>query len=297
MLKRLLIAAGATLIVAIILVAVYYQKDDASSEGYNVECVQPSQPPSAAASLTCKIYSGQNAEQRKPGPPWWHKLLAWPEGITAWLLLLTLGAVVWQSEETKKSAQAALLNAQAVINAERAWITVTPHIGTLEFFPLREKDAPIPDDLVEVLPIVHQFPAKLVNVGKTPARIEASAIRYVRTPIHPSRWDETPDYGELSAREQYAFPDEIMTITGQLSPIATMTKSQIEDIENEREYLFAFGIIKYSDVYGNLHETRFGYVYETQVSHLIMKDGVIHTIRTGEARFKLGGPPKYNSHD
>jgi hypothetical protein len=196
----------------------------------------------------------------------------------------------------KASADAALLNAQAVINAERAWITVTPHIGTLKFVPLREKNAPIPDDLVDVIPIIHQFPAKLVNVGKTPARIEASAIRYVRTPIHPSRWDETPDYGELSESEQYAFPDEIMTLTGQLSPVATMTTSQIEDVENKREFLFAFGIIKYRDVYGNPHETRFGYLYETQIRHLIMKDRVIHTIRTGEAHFQLGGPPKYNGH-
>lgn len=227
----------------------------------------------------------------------WHDKISWGAGL---LLLVVAAITLWwfilQTIATRKAADAARLNAQAVIDAERAWIKVTPHVGTLEFFPLREKDAPIPDDLVEVLPIGHQFPAKLVNMGKTPARIDATAIRYVRTSTHPSRWEETPDYGELSEREQYAFPDEIMTLTGQLSPVGTLTKSQIEDIENEREYLFAFGIVKYRDVFGNPHETRFGYVYETQARHLIMKDKEIHTVRTGEAHFKLGGPPKYNGH-
>jgi hypothetical protein len=196
----------------------------------------------------------------------------------------------------KENAAAALLNAQAVIDAERAWITVTPHIGSPKFYPVREKNAPIPDDLVDVLPIAHLFAGKLVNVGKTPAKIEAAAIRYIRTPIHPSQWDANPDYGDIVENVLFAFPDEVNTISAELSPTATLTQAQIEAVQNQTEFLYAFGIVKYRDVYGNPHETCFGYLYQAQDRHLVMKDGVIETIRTGEARFRTGGPPKYNGH-
>lgn len=217
------------------------------------------------------------------------------------LLLVIIGGigvgVAWYTATVaKKSADAALLNAQAVISAERAWISVTPHMGEVKFYPLRDKNAPVPDNLVDVLPIAHLFPARMVNVGKTPAKIEGSAIHYVRTTIHPCELDETPDYGVLSKYVHFAFPDEILTLSSELSPIPTLTEEQIKAIQAQKEFLYAFGIVKYSDVYGNRHETRFGYIYQVQDSHLVMKDGVIETIRTGEARFRIGGPPAYNGH-
>lgn len=237
----------------------------------------------------------QNANETHQYPSWINTF-AWPEGATAWALFLTLIVIAWQSSETKKTAKAALLNAQAVINAERAWITVAPHIGSPKFYPVREKNAPLPDNLVDVLPIAHLFAGKLVNVGKTPAKIEATAIRYVCTPIHPPKWSTNPNYGEISESVFFAFPDEINTISAELSPTATMTQAQIDAVQDEKEFLYAFGIVKYQDVYGMPHETRFGYLYQVQDRHLIMKDGVIETVRTGEARFRRCGPPKYNGH-
>jgi hypothetical protein len=71
-------------------------------------------------------------QPRDNKPQGWHKLVAWPEGITAWLLMLTLGAIIWQSSETrrsanaaKKAAKAALLSARSLINIERPWVVVT----------------------------------------------------------------------------------------------------------------------------------------------------------------------------
>lgn len=75
-----------------------------------------------------------------------------------------------------------------------------------------------------------------------------------------------------------------------------MTQAQIEAVQNKNDFLYAFGIVKYRDVYGNPHETRFGYLYQVQDCHLVMKDGIVETIRTGEARFRTGGPPEYNGH-
>ena len=106
MMKRLAIPAGAVLIVAAILVAVYHQQRHAVGEGYDIKCVQPSEPSSAANSLSCEIHPSQNADQGKSKPQWWNVLIAWPSGITAWLLMLTLGAIVWQAWETRRAADA-----------------------------------------------------------------------------------------------------------------------------------------------------------------------------------------------
>lgn len=106
MLKGLVILGGGALIVAAILVAVYYQQRNAIGQGYDIKCTQPSVPASAPASFTCVIHPSQNAEQGHPGLHWWNVLIAWPEGITAWLLLLTLGGIVWQARATADSVEA-----------------------------------------------------------------------------------------------------------------------------------------------------------------------------------------------
>ncbi len=141
MLKRLPIFAVAALIVSAILMAGYYQQRNAEGEGYDIKCVQDGQPSSTLASLACAIHQSQNTQQGHPKPPWWNVLFTWPEGITAWLLLLTLGAIVWQSWGTWKAADAALEGAKAanaqikvMKDKERARITVElAPLETLEF--------------------------------------------------------------------------------------------------------------------------------------------------------------------
>jgi hypothetical protein len=68
-------------------------------------------------------YRTQQAPQKTtPDSQKWYAPLKRPDW---WLVLLgfgTLGVILWQTQQTKKAADAALLNAQAVINSERAWI-------------------------------------------------------------------------------------------------------------------------------------------------------------------------------
>jgi len=127
------------LIVGVILVAVYYQQRNAVGEGYDIKCEQPSEPASATSSLACEIHPSQNADQGKPKPPWWNVLLAWPEGITAWLLLLTLGVIVWQAWETRKAAQSAERQISFQSTAMRQWVNIEP-IGIVT--PPNFKDVP-----------------------------------------------------------------------------------------------------------------------------------------------------------
>jgi hypothetical protein len=51
-------------------------------------------------------------------PAGWHKFVTWPEGITAWAVILTLAAIAWQSMAT---ARAAVATENAVKTADLAY--------------------------------------------------------------------------------------------------------------------------------------------------------------------------------
>jgi len=59
--------------------------------------------------------------QEKEKPQGWHKFVTWPEGIATWGLLLTLGAIIWQTVETRRSANA---SRRAVIASLRPRLVV-----------------------------------------------------------------------------------------------------------------------------------------------------------------------------
>jgi hypothetical protein len=107
MLKRLvMIACFAALIVTVILVARYDKLHDTEGKGYDIKCTQPSEPSATMNSLICTAEHGQKAETSEYGPAWWHVFFAWPEGITALLILLTLVAISLQTFYTRRAAEA-----------------------------------------------------------------------------------------------------------------------------------------------------------------------------------------------
>jgi hypothetical protein len=68
-------------------------------------------------------------QPRENKPQGWHKLVAWPEGITAWAILLTLGAIAWQAWETRAAAITMAQNTAAFILSQRPIIACDPHQG------------------------------------------------------------------------------------------------------------------------------------------------------------------------
>ena len=164
--KYLWIPFAVAVITAVVLMARYDKNYDTGSHGYDIKCAQPSEPTSASASLACTINPKQDTDQSQSGPPWWHKLVAWPEGITAWLLVLTLGAIIWQAWETRKAAQgakdgaaAAMAQIQFMKDKERARIEIT-FAEDSDAITIR------PDEMV----IIGTFHLNLKNVGGTAAR-------------------------------------------------------------------------------------------------------------------------------
>jgi len=61
-------------------------------------------------------HSNQDNENKPRG---WRKYVTWPDSITAWLVMFTLGAIVWQAYETRRSVNAAEKSAEAARDSIR----------------------------------------------------------------------------------------------------------------------------------------------------------------------------------
>ncbi len=66
--------------------------------------------------------------------PWWDVLVAWPEGITTWAILLTLGAISWQAFEARKATAVA----QDAVNAAYGSLAY----AEAQFELMKEKERP-----------------------------------------------------------------------------------------------------------------------------------------------------------
>ncbi|MGA7155411.1 MAG: hypothetical protein WBY53_01110 [Acidobacteriaceae bacterium] len=99
----------------------------------------------------------------------------------------------------------------------------------------------------------------------------------------------------MDTEDFFLLPNAEMQVTATLSPDrGVLTKAQVEAVTNGTEFLFAYGTIKYRDVYDGLRETRFGYAYRAPETHYILKDGKVEPIRFGKPVFAHGGPEAYN---
>ncbi len=104
--KRTTIGAWAGVLAVVVLIVVIAHKQQTAAANYErdrrVWC--DSNAPTPAQKASCP----DEGPQRETYLPWWYVLGAWPEGIAAWGLLLTLGAIAWQSWETRKAAEASV---------------------------------------------------------------------------------------------------------------------------------------------------------------------------------------------
>jgi hypothetical protein len=190
-------------------------------------------------------------QQNVPNPegysPSWYGFFRWPNGTATWAILLTLLAIAEQSQYTAKSAKAAFLNAQALIDAERPWIVA--------YFTKSQEDT-IPENGNL------RFLWEIKNVGRTPARLTYAAARVVFN-IDAVPLPDVPDYGE----PDYFFTERILVPGGTLEFLSHWYRLedgkyrrlyQIEDVKT-LDLLIGFGCVKYLDTFnsGKEYVTRF----------------------------------------
>lgn len=264
MLKELVFWGKFVLAVSVVIgaIVVLTYKERQADDKYKQEC-QNRVAQVAPNSAEQKIGASE-CQDPKQYMPWWHVLVAWPEGITAWLLMLTLGAIIWQAWETRKAAKGSLLSALALVNAERA------RIG------------------FDITDMGRSFGIDGKNNGKTSARVMyahgftvelatgeslPSVPVYVGVPDDESEW--------IGPGEKF----DLLTAPDRYGLIADLSDlSLCAQIREKKAILWAFGCIRYFDgVSSDLREKRF--CFATSVDS------------AGETYLYSAGPADYRSEN
>jgi hypothetical protein len=179
--------------------------------------------------------------------PNWYKRPEW------WLFILgvpTLGFVAFQTLATAKAARAALLNAEALINSERAWIMaeLRSYGKYSEQFEIAEGMAEYSGEgLVETTSVKH---VKLVckNQGRSPAWIDRvygqlSIVNSTTVAMDPSK---AGNHGPMQP----------------IGPGGKRSRSlelECRGIRKSGEFLSIYVVIEYRDIFGRERETFLGY--------------------------------------
>jgi hypothetical protein len=164
-----------------------------------------------------------------PKPKGWHKLVAWPEGITAWLIMLTLGAIIWQAWETRNAAEA---SREAII---------------LQFGPkVQVKTLRLPQGGVQEL----EVRLTLRNIGAKSARIQSSLIEFLWTrTLHPNEvCERTIAPFTLEAGHSRTFFFKLPELHARFTAYRLMLE-QSPDTQ-QAQFLGCVGLIPYTDEIG-----------------------------------------------
>lgn len=273
--KKWMLIAAVILSGAIVLVTYKYQ-EPCVEKHHCCEC----QTQFGAVVAGIPPQTGNGADKTKQGtdcPPWWHVLIAWPEGITVWVILLTLFIIAWQSVETQQAARAALIQANHMVASERAWIIAH---SAMERYRPNEVEKPI-------------FYWAITNTGKTVARlIEAQCVYQLLLVEQLQALPVEPTYHLPTQFNRMPLPpsDSMSQSANLIHPPQSSALDQIgEDVKVIRMGLFvllAYGYVRYLDVFGNERESRFieKYIWPNE------------EVRNSGFQPYFDAPPAYSQH-
>jgi hypothetical protein len=174
--------------------------------------------------------------------------------------LLGLIFLIMQTWATRQAAEAALKNATALINTERAWVIAAPvdNAPVVGFIP--ESGSNLELHLAGCNQ-TNSFSCSFKSTGNTPARLVEVAIRYMKANKLEDIPKE-PTYGDRTVLNNLALvTGDSIRFAAFLEPDIVLKKADHDAVYKQQAFLYAFGIIVYRDVFASLHETRFGYIY------------------------------------
>jgi hypothetical protein len=211
------------------------------------------QTPANPSPVTVVIDNGQRSEPASTATP------KSPSGNTSaeWALVVvgiaTAIVVGWQSFETRKAAQAALLNAQAVINAERPWVMVQ----------IKEDQVERGEGVFDM----RSFQFTIFNYGKSPAHVITCKGPKIEFHDDPDKGlPIQPDYGTWDWERRFLAPRDSLPIGKTIYPSKMRMETHSAAIakgEPVKEELVVYGLIEYTDgVSGKSYRTAFCYRHE-----------------------------------
>jgi hypothetical protein len=227
------------------------------------ESSQPATPMSAPG--TGKRKNG--ADDRTQDVPWCQKIIkplvdSWPlVAVAIWGILVarsTLKAMQDSIPVQRDAARAALLNAQAVINSERAWVKV------------QAKTERVETDLDSRSGLFGRngFQLVMYNYGKSPAHILDCKDLKFDFVEQPRDLPIPPQYGAPDRRKKFLAPNDSLPVGSPFKPLVVRVKSDTEcrlrgDITSGNKKFVAYGLIEYSDgVSTESRRTAFCYMHD-----------------------------------
>lgn len=170
------------------------------------------------------------------------------------------------AKAAQESADAALLNAQAIINSERPWVFVRAEISPDNILPAPGSQSMLPSYIA----------FSTVNSGRTPAEV---IYGYFGFSICPAREVDDVKIAEKELLGEYTHksilaPDEVIRFDKFSFGRSGLADEDLISIAASRLRLVLFGVIRYRDSLGEsdfpIRETWFSYFFDPTQRKLVM---------------------------
>jgi len=192
-----------------------------------------------------------NADWHLPG---WYRAFGWPDGVTAWALILTLIVIAAQTrvaaiptEATRKAADAALDSAKAA-NAQIQMMKDKERARLrLELRPFDPKDGASVGYLVR---------GDVFITGSTQANVEST---YLIASICRGKINDEVYRAPMSiprVMEANIIPIEVVTPLLRGAALVHRESDDIRDVLRNESDVYCFGCIRYGDLFGQMWEYR-----------------------------------------
>lgn len=207
---------------------------------------------------------GAKSTNKPKYPPSWVDTFAWPEGVTAWALFLTLLVIAWQSVETHAAAEATVASVEVAkqqadlireqmdtqVHRERARLNLEVQGIEIDIHEVELDDGLNLNTCIEI-----------TNIGHSNAFIKNGAARFVL--VTAGEWP----LSEASPEDFTPFSNTVEPSTDPVySPIwndyvPLSLKSFSQDIANGTRSLYLYGFVEYETLGIRWHRD-FGYVWK-----------------------------------
>jgi hypothetical protein len=221
---------------------------------------------------------------------WYYRIYVGLTAVAVFVGGITARFLWRQMRANEIAANAAMVSAQSVMNAERAWILITRVDNPTGLY--------FADNLSYIPGINYHFRV----VGHTPARITGQGFRFHPVPRRsgggPTDPDlpEVPDYRgrgqstDIPEGGRIIAPETDFVIADWLENLH-LSAEEFEELRQGTTIMCAYGFIAYQDGFERRAETRFCYVYDFAWGGVMTSpEGTV----LNPQGFRLGGRPQYN---
>jgi hypothetical protein len=213
--------------------------------------------PAAPVAVNCNCTAQTDNSKNKPRG--WHKLITWPEGVATWALILTLGAIVWQAVEVRRSVNVAIgtLNHTRESSERQLRAYVLTELGNIVNVatPLRNSGSYTPTEARVTHPDWGPVAGMHIkNTGQTPAFkvVHWGNILFREFPLK----SDLPGPDENLTKSASAIGPGIIN-TKRLVLAKALTEEEISQLRNSTGAIYVYGFISYEDAFGKKHLTRY----------------------------------------